>query len=341
MVKRSYRSLVAASDESPSAQPGETAARPMGPRSGLEVCLLLREEHLAQAGNRLVRLMADVEKAGLDGVAVGDHVAFQGAGVDGLVSAAALLAAHDSLRVKTSIYLLPLRHPVVVARQLATIEEIAPGRFAFGVGVGGEDPGEYAAAGVDFAGRGARADEALEVLGRLRAGRPVSHHGRFYALDGVAVTPPTDGMRLVVGGRSDAALARAGRFAEGWVGVWVSPRRYVEATALVEAAGLRAGRTTVAWRHEHQGWCFLDRDAAAARARAVEVIGRSYGMAFERFERYTACGSPEDVAAALVPFLEAGCRTFNLVADAPGLDYLVEAAGEVRRALAARLPGHS
>ena len=114
----------------------------------LEVSLLLREQHFEAAGNGLADLLERVAAAGLDGVAAGDHLVFQGSGSDGLISAAALLAAHPSLRVKTAIYLLPLRHPVVVARQLATLAEISPGRFTFGVGVGGEDPAEYAAAGV-------------------------------------------------------------------------------------------------------------------------------------------------------------------------------------------------
>ena len=161
--------------------------------SELEVCLLLREQHLAESGNRLVALMSRIERAGLQGVAVGDHVTFQGAGIDGLISAAALIAAHDSLLVKTIIYLVPLRHPVAVARQVATLTELGPGRFTFGVGVGGEDPDEFASVEVTFAARGARADEALELMERLRSGRPVTHHGRFYNLDEVVIAPAARG----------------------------------------------------------------------------------------------------------------------------------------------------
>lgn len=301
--------------------------------STVDVSLLLREPHLAEHGNRLTGLMSDIAAAGLDGVAVGDHVVFQGKGSDGLISAAALLAAHDRLPVKTTIYLLPLRHPVAVARQLATIAEIGPGRLTFGVGVGGEDPAEYAAAGVPYSGRGARADEALELLEKLRTGAPVNHHGRFFDVDDLVIAPAIPGLRLIVGGRSDAALARAARFGSGWIGVWISPRRYAEATAKVEALAAAAGRHDVAWRHEQQGWCFFDRDAAAARARAATVMGQAYGIPFERFERYTPCGTPEDVAAALLPFHDAGCRSFNLVADGPSLEHVIEAAAQVRQIL--------
>jgi alkanesulfonate monooxygenase SsuD/methylene tetrahydromethanopterin reductase-like flavin-dependent oxidoreductase (luciferase family) len=301
----------------------------------LEVCLLLREQHLAESSNQLVALMSKVQRAGLQGVAVGDHVTFQGAGTDGLISAAALIAAHDSLLVKTIIYLVPLRHPVAIARQVATLAELGPGRFTFGVGVGGEDPDEFASVEVPFDARGARADEALELMERLRSGRPVTHHGRFFKLDEVVIAPAVPGLRVVVGGRSDAALRRTARFGEGWAALWVSARRYAEATAMVETEAARAGRGMVAWRHEHQGWCFFDHDRAVAIERARRLLEASYAMPFERFERYTPCGGPEEVAATLRPFYDAGCRTFNLVADGPSLDYIIECAGQVRELMSA------
>jgi alkanesulfonate monooxygenase SsuD/methylene tetrahydromethanopterin reductase-like flavin-dependent oxidoreductase (luciferase family) len=85
-------------------------------------------------------LVRSAEAAGLDHMAVGDHVSFYvGIGLDGLVGAATLLATSDRLAVNTGVYLLPLRHPVVVARQVADLAGLGPGRFVFGVGLGGED----------------------------------------------------------------------------------------------------------------------------------------------------------------------------------------------------------
>ena len=100
-----------------------------------------------------------IATAGLDHVAVEDHISFHiGHGTDGLVRAATLLALHDELEVMSAVYLLPLRHPLPVARQLATIAETAPGRFVFGIGVGGEDRNEVRMCGVDPATRGRRCD---------------------------------------------------------------------------------------------------------------------------------------------------------------------------------------
>src|SRR6478736_9093747 len=78
--------------------------------------------------------------AGLDHVCTGDHVSFfVGAGFDGLVSAASLAAVHPALPVYVAVYLLPLRHPTLVARQIADLELLAPGRLTLGIGIGGED----------------------------------------------------------------------------------------------------------------------------------------------------------------------------------------------------------
>ena len=82
-----------------------------------------------------------IADAGVDHVCVNDHVSFfVGAGADALIDAAALLTRYPELPCYVALYLLPLRHPVPVARQLASIAELAPGRLTFGVGIGGEDP---------------------------------------------------------------------------------------------------------------------------------------------------------------------------------------------------------
>ncbi|TFG95215.1 MAG: LLM class flavin-dependent oxidoreductase, partial [Myxococcales bacterium] len=102
-------------------------------------------------------LLARVAASGLDHVFVADHVSFHdGFGMDGLVQAATLLASEPALSVQVGVYLLALRHPVTVARQIATLCESAPGRLVLGVGVGGEDRHEIEICGVDPATRGRR-----------------------------------------------------------------------------------------------------------------------------------------------------------------------------------------
>src|ERR1700683_399273 len=112
----------------------------------------------------LKRFVDCVEATSIARVCVGDHVAFKGGrGFDGLVNATALATLSQRITVQTAVYLLPLRHPVPVARQGASLAPVAPGRVSFGVGIGGEDPAELRACGIDPATRGHRMDEALAV----------------------------------------------------------------------------------------------------------------------------------------------------------------------------------
>src|SRR5215207_10991391 len=111
--------------------------------SALRVGLLPPLQFVGAPLDERRRRLAAIADAGLDHVGVGDHVSFfVGAGHDALVGAASFLSLQDELPVYIGVYLLPLRHPVPVARQLGTIAELAPGRLTLGVGVGGEDPHE-------------------------------------------------------------------------------------------------------------------------------------------------------------------------------------------------------
>ena len=87
------------------------------------------------------------------------------------------------------LYLLPLRHPVPVARQLATLAQLAPGRLTLGVGIGGEDPHEIEICGVDPKTRGRRMDESLQILRGLGDGAPVTFDGEFFSLHEALILP--------------------------------------------------------------------------------------------------------------------------------------------------------
>ena len=188
------------------------------------------------------------EAAGIDHLGVCDHVSFHvGAGFDGLLAAGTILAVAERLESNTGVYLLPLRHPVLVARQVADLALLAPGRFTFGVGLGGEDPHEVSICGVDPRTRGRRMDECMRVVRELLTGQPVDHDGEFFHLEGAQIGPaPSEPVPMVVGGRSDAALTRAGRLGDGWISVFVSAKRYAQAIAQMEQAADDAGRDVVA-----------------------------------------------------------------------------------------------
>ena len=298
----------------------------------------LHHEWAAATAAQRRRLLDEVASAGVDHLVVADHVSFRGGGgSDGLVSAASVLAAHDTLGVDVAVYLLALRHPVPVARQLATLAELAPGRLALGVGLGGEDRAEMEACGVDPRTRGRRTDEALGILRRLLVGEAVTFAGEFFELSDVRVLPtPDPPIPLVVGGRSAAALRRAGRLGDGWLGIWVSPERFAQAVAEVDEHAAAADRGTVRWQHGMSVWCGLGASRVQARGHLSAAMQELYGAPFDAFERWCPCGTPEEVAGFVAPYLQAGCSTLNLVPQAGDPAAAVAGVAEVLSLL--RLP---
>jgi alkanesulfonate monooxygenase SsuD/methylene tetrahydromethanopterin reductase-like flavin-dependent oxidoreductase (luciferase family) len=280
-------------------------------------------------------LLTQIAAAGIDHICCGDHVSFfTGMGFDGLVQAAALAMLHPALPVHTGVYLLPLRHPVLVARQLADIARIAPGRLVFGTGIGGEDRHEAAVCGVDPATRGRRMDECLTIVRQLLTGKAVEFHGAFFDLDDAVVLPaPAEPIPIIVGGRSDAAIRRAGRLGDGWLGIWNSPRRFAAAVELAAAEAAQAGRPAPG-RNAMQVWCGLAGTKEAARACLAPAMEAFYQLPFERFERYCPYGTADDVAEFLAPYATAGCREFNLIPQAPDDDFAIAGTAAVKRALA-------
>jgi alkanesulfonate monooxygenase SsuD/methylene tetrahydromethanopterin reductase-like flavin-dependent oxidoreductase (luciferase family) len=281
--------------------------------------------------------LARAAGAGLDHLGVGDHVSFfVGAGRDGIVDSTALLNLQPELPVYVGLYLLPLRHPVPVARQLSTLSELTPGRLTLGVGIGGDDRHEVEVCGVDPATRGRRMDECLEVLRGLLTGEPVSFEGEFFSLHDALVVPvPDPPIPLIVGGRSDAAVERAARLGDGWLAVWVSPRRFASVVEEIGAQAEAAGRDASAFEHGLNVWCGFGASRDEARSHLAAGMEDFYRIPFERFERYSPYGTPAEVADFLRPYVQAGCSAFNLIPRAQDAAAAIEGAGEVRRLLLA------
>jgi alkanesulfonate monooxygenase SsuD/methylene tetrahydromethanopterin reductase-like flavin-dependent oxidoreductase (luciferase family) len=280
-------------------------------------------------------IAAAAAAAGLDFVQVGDHVSFHdGTGFDGMLLAAVAASSQREIPVHVGLYLLALRHPVLVARQLADLSRIAPGRIVLGVGVGGEDRHEFAVCQVDPATRGLRTDESLEALRLLADGRPANMRGRFFEFENAVVTPaPAPRVPVLVGGRSAAALRRTARYGDGWLGLWVSPRRFAAAAADIDAMAAGSGRAIQAWRHGLNLWCGLDTRSASGRDVLATAMERLYKTPFERFERWCPHGSADDIAAVIADYAAAGCREVNLVLRDPDPFAAVAGAAAIRHSV--------
>ena len=281
------------------------------------------------------RILQEVHANGIDHLFMADHVSFRnGSGTDGFVEVAALSQLHEQIGVMISIYLLPLRHPLPVARQLATMAKIAPGRMMFGVGVGGDDRHEIEVCGVDPRTRGKRTNESLTIIRKLLTGEKIDFNGEHFDLQQAEIRPvPETAIPIIIGGRSDAALARAGLFGDGWIGVWCSTKRYAQALQIVTDTAQQAGRADTDWMHGYQPWVGLAADRATARKVVKAQMESFYKVPFEKFERYTPYGTVADVAEQLAAYGEAGCRLFNVKVCCEHAEEEVTLGGKVRTEL--------
>ncbi|MEV7008589.1 LLM class F420-dependent oxidoreductase [Streptosporangium sp. NPDC051022] len=141
--------------------------------------------------------------------------------LDPLVHLAYVAAVTERLELGTAIVILPQRNPLVLAKQVASLDVLSGGRLLLGVGAGYLEP-EMTAVGVPMAGRGERTDEYLDAMHALWTQRAPAYRGRYVAFDGVDAHPRpvrADGPRVVVGGHSPAAFRRAVSRGHGWFGV--------------------------------------------------------------------------------------------------------------------------
>jgi probable F420-dependent oxidoreductase len=264
----------------------------------------------------LVALVELVDRCSYDSLWVGDHIAFTTSILDPLLTLAQAAVASRRLTFGTGVYLLPLRHPTPVAKQVATLDHLSEGRLIFGVGVGGEFPKEYEACGVPRDERGARLAESIAVLRRLWTGETVSHRGRFFAFDEVRMQPPprqAGGPPIWCGGRSQQALARAGRLADGWISYVVTPDMYRAGLAKIAAAAAAAGRRPARFGTGHLLFVRLDDSYEKALDVAGEMLSRRYAMDFRpATRRYAALGRAADVAERIRTFHAAGVRHLSI-----------------------------
>jgi alkanesulfonate monooxygenase SsuD/methylene tetrahydromethanopterin reductase-like flavin-dependent oxidoreductase (luciferase family) len=302
----------------------------------MPISVALRVPHRLANGqaDQLAAFVQRVERSDIDAITVGDHVSFHdGTGYDGIVQAAALAAMSRRLDIWTAVYLLALRHPVAVARQVASLAALAPGRFVFGVGLGGDDPHELEVCGVDPRRRGARLDACLDTVRGLLAGETVTVDSAHFVIPSAVIRPvPRPSVPIIVGGRSEAALRRAGRVGDGWLSVWHSPARVANSIEIVEASAREHGRGGLARRYGYAVWCGLDPDRDTARRLVGDEMEGLYRRPFSSFERYTPYGTPADVAASLAPYVEAGVQDLVIIGVGDD-DALVDAVDEIRAAL--------
>jgi probable F420-dependent oxidoreductase len=257
---------------------------------------------VAQAARR-------AEELEFDAVWTGDHLACPAPGLDAPSCLAAAAAVTGRVSLGLSVMLLALRPPAWAAKQLTTIDKLSGGRLVLGVGVGGEFPGEFAAAGVPVAERGRRVDETLSVLPSLLTGRPVKHDGRVLSLDVPALEPAmAKPPPIFIGGRSQRAMQRAVRFGDAWLPMWLEPDTVAQRAGVLAQMATQQGRRTpsIALLLGVR----VDDDLKRARGEAGAHLQGQYALPLHVVQRWTALGGVERVAETVEAYRAAGVSEF-------------------------------
>src|SRR3984957_13918831 len=188
----------------------------------------------------LAAAIGPMESAGIDSLWLSEVV--YGDMVEPLIGMTYVLARTSRLKVGTGVAVLPGRHPVLVAKQLTSLAALAPRRV---LPVFGLRPARRPeAAAFPVAGpRAAVFDEAMELLRLLLAQDDVTYSGQFFSVESATVGPrPARPLDIWLGGSAPEGLRRAGRFADGWLGSFLTPAEAGAAREQIEAAAATAGR---------------------------------------------------------------------------------------------------
>jgi alkanesulfonate monooxygenase SsuD/methylene tetrahydromethanopterin reductase-like flavin-dependent oxidoreductase (luciferase family) len=287
------------------------------------------------AGARLI------EELGFDGAWVGDHLACPAPLLDAMGCLTAAGAVTERIDLGFSVMLAGLRPPAWTAKALVTLDALAPGRLRLGVGVGGEFPEEFAAAGVPLARRGRRVDETLQVLPDLLAGRPVSFHGSEIDVEAHAPHNPGQGRApaistmppIYTAGRGEPALRRAARYADFWMPMWLSPESIAKRLETLHDLSQAAGRPCP--RLASLILVHADPDLDRGRREAEAHLRGQYGMGLDRVEHWTGRGEPEAIAEQLAGYAAVGVEEFILMPLGSDPLAQIERLAEVRTRLGA------
>lgn len=286
-----------------------------------------------QDASKIAETARAIESAGFDSLWAGDHISFHVPLIESITLLSFAAAATTRVKLGTSVYLLPLRHPTLTAKTTAALDVVSGGRFRFGVGVGGEFPPEFEAVGVPVKERGSRANEAIEVIRKLWTGEKVGHEGRHFQFGPVALTPTPvqeNGPPILIGGRKAPAFRRAGRLGDGYVSHMCSPEMFRDNLDTIRRHAEEAGRAPLPFTTTTFIFTILGSDYDACHRQAADLLKMIYRTDFEEAaHKYCLLGRPEDCLAQMQRFVDAGSRGFILSPLMAGDEFLARARDEL------------
>jgi probable F420-dependent oxidoreductase len=271
----------------------------------------------------------EIESLGYDFFGIPEHLMMGNPPRPGILAIPALAAAAGAttkIRLLSSVLILPIYHPVMLAKLATTLDVISCGRYIFGAGIGGESVHEFRAVEVPVKQRGSRANESLEIIKKLWTEDHVSFAGRHYTVDDITLNPKPDQQPhppIWVAGRHEPAMRRAALLGNGWLPYLYDPERYRASVETITRIAGEAGKPLdgFAWGfHQH----VLLRDT---KERAMEDAVASFGYTSSRdhaavIRDYWAVGTAKDAIETLERIVDAGAREISIITpggDIPGV----------------------
>ncbi len=258
-------------------------------------------------------LISHCDSLGIDSIWFSDRILGDGSVLEPTVAMAAVAGHSSFMKLGTNVLIFPLRNPVLMAKELATLDFLSNGRLLLVAGLGRDDEAEYEACGVTKRGRGKRTDEVITVLRKLWAEDEVTFEGEFYCLNGITVEPKPiqiPGPPVWIGGRSDAALRRTARLGDGWLPSYITPEEATEGIAAIRRYAKEAQRDIP---EDHYG-VNLQFAIASSKEEALR-LSKPFQTARRNDlsqEEYGAFGTGEDLVKRLRAYVAGGVTKFVL-----------------------------
>ncbi len=261
--------------------------------------------------NFLRELVEVGDKYEYDSLWLSDRIVSDRFSLEPMIALSMVAAYSDRLKFGTSVLALPLRNPVVLAKQIATLDFLSQGRFFPAVGLGQEEPEEYEACGVPKEDRAQRTDEAIVLMRRLWEEESVTHEGKFFTCHDVSVTPKPffkPSPPVWIGGRSHAAARRVGRVGDGWMVSSATPAEVHDGREVMFETADKYEREV---EQDHVGVLmgyYISSEPEKAVAKAHRYVTRHRPDA--DFTEYSAVGTVEQVCELIQRYIDAGGQKF-------------------------------
>jgi probable F420-dependent oxidoreductase len=252
------------------------------------------------------------ETSGIDSVWFSERLLSTSMALEPIATFGVVAGRTERLKFGMNAIVLPLRDPLVLAKQCATLDFLSGGRLLPAFGVGSELAPEFRATGRNLEGRGRRSDEMIEIMSRLWSDEHVSFEGKHFHYQDVTISPRPvqQPLPMWIGGSSDAAVRRTATLGTGWLGGVQTPAQVAPVIRKIRAATAEAGRT-IDDDHYGAGFPFrfgsYDEPVVQRTAQAYSRIGAGTAP-----HEYMGIGGADEIAARAEEYIAAGVSKFVL-----------------------------